>query len=89
MLRRVRDQESRAKKQEDVNRERLDRLERMVYSQHEKLDRLESLVYRLMHRTRLTSETDPQSKDDEVNKYDIYTVGERRRSLPDTSSMDS
>ncbi|PQE28399.1 Na+ H+ antiporter CNH1 protein [Rutstroemia sp. NJR-2017a BBW] len=89
MSSRVRDQESRAKKQEDANRERLDRLETMVYSQHEKLDRLESLVYRLMHRTRLASETEPPFKDDTINKYDFFTVHERRRSLPDTSSTGS
>jgi hypothetical protein len=89
MPRRVRDQESRARKQENANRERLDRLESMVYSQHEKLDRLESLVYRLMHRTRLASETEPQFKDDGINKYDFFTVNERRRSLPDTSSTGS
>ncbi|KAM3066630.1 hypothetical protein ACMFMG_002342 [Clarireedia jacksonii] len=89
MSSRVRDQESRAKEQEDVNRERLDRLERMVYSQHEKLDRLESLVYRLMHRTRLASETELRPRDDVTDKYDFFTVRERRKSLPATSSTAS
>jgi len=52
--RRVRDQEARSRKREERQRERLDRLETMVYAQHEKLDRLEDLVYRVMHRDRVT-----------------------------------
>jgi hypothetical protein len=45
--RRVLDQEVRAKKQEEAQNDRLDRLERMVRSQSEKLDRLETLVYKV------------------------------------------
>ncbi|KAL3423231.1 hypothetical protein PVAG01_04978 [Phlyctema vagabunda] len=50
---RVKDQESRQQKREDIQKERLDKLETIVNSQHEKLDRLEALVYRVMHRTRI------------------------------------
>lgn len=59
--RRVRDQELRSMKREDLQRERLDRLETMVRSQHEKLDRLEHLVYRVMHRDRLEYEASSAS----------------------------
>jgi hypothetical protein len=52
----VRDQESRSRKREERQRERMDRLENLVYAQHEKLDRLEDLVYRVMHRDRVGSE---------------------------------
>lgn len=38
-----------------MQRDRLARLEKMVYAQHEKLDRLEDLVYRVMHRDRVTA----------------------------------
>jgi hypothetical protein len=51
--RRVRDQESQAKKREKLHEERFERLETMVSTQHEKLDRLEDLVYRVMHRDRV------------------------------------
>ncbi|KAF7953479.1 uncharacterized protein EAE97_000878 [Botrytis byssoidea] len=57
MSSRVRDQESQAKKQKELDHERLGRLESTVHSQHEKLDRLESLVYRLMHRDRIEPES--------------------------------
>jgi hypothetical protein len=43
--RRVLDQESRSRKQEDLQRDRMEQLERMVQYQTEKLERLESLVY--------------------------------------------
>lgn len=49
----MKDQETRSREREELHKERLDRLERMVYSQHEKLDKLESLVYRVMHRDRV------------------------------------
>ena len=42
--RRVREQEAKAGKREEADRERLQRLETIVYSQNEKLDRLEDLV---------------------------------------------
>lgn len=48
--RRVRNQDFKTKEREELNREKLKRLETMVYAQHEKLDRLENLVYRVMHR---------------------------------------
>ena len=35
-----------------MHEDRLDKLEKMVNSQHEKLDRLEDLVFQLMHRDR-------------------------------------
>lgn len=57
----VRDQEARSRKREELHRERLERLETMVYSQHEKLDRLEDLVYRVMHRDRVGLEVDSES----------------------------
>jgi hypothetical protein len=50
----MKDQEARSSKREESQRERLDRLENMVYAQHEKLDRLEELVYRVIHRDRVT-----------------------------------
>jgi hypothetical protein len=59
--RRVRDQEARSRKREERQRERLDRLETMVYAQHEKLDRLEDLVYRVMHRDRVTFHGESES----------------------------
>lgn len=49
----VRDQEAKSRKREERQRDRLERLEKMVYVQHEKLDRLEDLVYRVMHRDRV------------------------------------
>lgn len=59
--RRVRDQESRSVKREEGQRERLEKLETMVYSQHKKLDRLEDLVYRVMHRDRVSFDTNSES----------------------------
>lgn len=50
---RARDQESHARKREERDKERMERLESTVHSQHEKLDRLEDLVYRIMHRSRV------------------------------------
>jgi hypothetical protein len=52
----VREQEARARKREERQQDRLDRLESMVCTQHEKLDRLENLVYRIMHRDRVEGE---------------------------------
>ena len=54
--RRVRDQESQSRNREERYKERIDKLEKMVYSQHEKLDRLEDLVYGFMHRGRVGEE---------------------------------
>ena len=59
--RRVRDQETKSRKREEGQRERLARLEKMVFAQHEKLDKLEDLIYRIMYRDRVTL-------DDEVEK---------------------
>lgn len=59
--RRVKDQEGRSRKREEAQRERLDRLENMVYMQHEKLDRLEDMVYRVMRRDRLNADKDSES----------------------------
>jgi hypothetical protein len=56
----VRDQEARSRKREEAHRERLDKLEGMVYSQHEKLDHLEDLVYRVMHRDRVGFDKSPE-----------------------------
>jgi hypothetical protein len=47
-IRRVLDQESRANKQEVVQRDRLEQLERMVQCQTEKLESLETLVIELI-----------------------------------------
>jgi hypothetical protein len=58
-IRRVRDQEARAKEREERDRERLERLENIVYAQHEKLDRLEDLVYRVIHRDRVDERDSP------------------------------
>jgi uncharacterized membrane protein YgaE (UPF0421/DUF939 family) len=46
--RRVLDQEARATKQENAQRDRLEQLERMVQSQTDKLESLESLVNTLI-----------------------------------------
>lgn len=51
----MRDQESRARRREEVQRERLERMESMVVSQNDKLDKLEDLVYRVMHRNRIST----------------------------------
>jgi len=51
----VRDQETKSREREERQRDRLERLEKLVCAQHEKLDRLEDLVYRVMHRDRVTS----------------------------------
>lgn len=58
---RVREQESRSRKREERQNERLDRLEGMVVRQHEKLDKLETLVYRMMHRDRVGFSADSDS----------------------------
>jgi hypothetical protein len=90
--RRVRDQEAKSRKREERQRDRLERLEKMVYAQHEKLDRLEDLVYRVMHRDRVNigndqispprrSETDATLSNPESNGIDQY-------SQKDTSSTD-
>ncbi len=50
---RVKDQESRARKRDEAQRERMERVENLVCAQTEKLDRLEDLVYRVMHRERV------------------------------------
>jgi hypothetical protein len=83
--RRVRDQETKSRKREERQRERLDRLEKMVYAQHEKLDRLEDLVYRVMHRDRVTpsdheqrspprrSETEETLSNPTANEMDEYS----------------
>ena len=49
----MRDQETKSRKREEGQRERLERLEEMVFAQHKKLDKLEDLVYRVMHRDRV------------------------------------
>jgi hypothetical protein len=49
----VRDQEAKSRKREEGQRERLERVEKMVFAQHEKLDKLEDLVYRVMHLDRV------------------------------------
>jgi hypothetical protein len=89
----VRDQESRSRKREERQRERMDRLEDLVYAQHEKLDRLEDLVYRVMHRDRVVSEnrvfqeedeaTVTSSGDDKTQKEDL-DVGSRLYPIPST-----
>jgi hypothetical protein len=52
----VRDHETKSRKREEQHRERLEKLEKMVFAQHEKLDKLEDLVYRVMHRDRVETE---------------------------------
>lgn len=58
----MRDQEAKSRKREERQRDRLERLEKMVYAQHEKLDRLEDLVYRVMHRDRVSVTKDMDSE---------------------------
>jgi hypothetical protein len=83
----VRDQEARSRKREERQRERMDRLENLVYAQHEKLDRLEDLVYRVMHRDRVAREfqedeaTVTGSGYDNTQKEDL-DVGSRLYPIP-------
>jgi hypothetical protein len=67
--RRVRDQELKSRKREEGQRERLERLEKLVFAQHEKLDKLEDLVYRVMHRDRVGSEEE-ETRRGESPKYE-------------------
>jgi hypothetical protein len=60
--RRVRDQEMKSRKREEGQKDRLERLEKMVLSQHEKLDKLEDLVYRVMHRDRVGVEDEVEER---------------------------
>jgi hypothetical protein len=66
----VRDQEARSRKGEERQRERMDRLENLVYAQHEKLDRLEDLVYRVMHRDRVGREFQDETTVTATSGYD-------------------
>jgi len=52
---RVLDQEVRAKKQEEVQKERLERLERIVFAQDEKIGRLEELMHQVVREPSLVS----------------------------------
>lgn len=54
----------------------MERLESLVCTQHEKLDKLEDLVYRVMHRSRVTSNEDNESKSP---KYEEDYQGPTRR----------
>jgi hypothetical protein len=72
--RRVRDQESRARKREERDMERMERLETMVNAQTEKLDKLEDLVYRIMHRSRVNFDNNPESP-----KYEKFQGPIRQR----------
>lgn len=63
--RRIRDQESRARKREERDRERMERLEGLVCTQHEKMDKLEDLVYRVMHRSRVDSQEEKEGSEDD------------------------
>lgn len=67
----MRDQETRSRKREEQHRERLERLEKMVFAQHEKLDTLETLVYRIMHRDAV--EVGEDSGRRESPKYEEYS----------------
>jgi len=49
----VRDQEYRARKREESERQRMESLETTIHAQNEKLDKLEDLIYRIMHRSRV------------------------------------
>lgn len=57
----MRNQEAQARKREDRDRERMERLEMLVSSQHEKLDRLEGLVYSRLHHSSLNFDKDSAS----------------------------
>jgi len=52
----------------------MERLETMVTAQNEKLDKLEDLVYRIMHRSRVNFDSNPESP-----KYDEYQGHARQR----------
>ncbi|TVY49068.1 hypothetical protein LOCC1_G001363 [Lachnellula occidentalis] len=53
----VRDQEFRARKREESERERMESLETAVHAQNEKLDKLEDLICRIMHRSQVDGNT--------------------------------
>lgn len=80
ICRRVRDQESRSKNREELNGERLLKLETMVYAQHEKLDRLEGLVYRVMHRDRVGTVDDGGLR----STQGLENIEQERSKPPDT-----
>jgi len=80
---RVRDQETKSRKREERHRERLERLETMVHSQHEKLDRLEDLVYRVMHRDRVRV-----NKATETSNYYQLSPNDDQRSPPTRSETE-
>jgi hypothetical protein len=76
--RRVKEQEDKSRVREERQRERLERLEKMVYAQHEKLDRVEDLVYRVMHRDRVNSNnpeprSPPRRSETEATLSNSYT----------------
>jgi hypothetical protein len=77
----VRDLEGRAKRREERQRDRFERLEGIVYAQHEKLDRLENLVFRIMHRDRITENT---STREGVTENGELTLGPTRSSTEAT-----
>ncbi len=72
----MRDQEAKSRRREERQRDRLERLEKMVYAQHEKLDRLEDLVYRVMHRDRVRVDKDLDLAGDEQKPPPTRTATE-------------
>jgi hypothetical protein len=84
----VRDQEAKSRKREERQRDRLERLEAMVYAQHEKLDRLEDLVYRVMHRGRVSVNKDLGHPGDELRSPPTRSGTEATRSNPEGDEMD-
>jgi hypothetical protein len=68
--RRVREQDTKSRKWQELHTERLEKLEKMVFAQHEKLDNLESLMYRFMHRNRVGLEDGLESANDSPDHQD-------------------
>lgn len=86
--RRVRDQEAKSKRREERQRDRLERLEKMVYAQHEKLDRLEDLVYRAMHRDRIRPRMDSDLPGEEPIPPPTRSEAEATLSNPEENETD-
>ena len=79
----MRDQETKSRRREEGQGERLERLEKMVFAQHEKLDKLEDLVYRVMHRDRVGLEGGVIEKREETPKHEEeHSAGQNNNTPP-------
>lgn len=71
-----------SKKREEGQRDRLEKLEDMVFAQHEKLDKLEDLVYRVMHRDRVGTEVREERRDESPKYVEECTSEQNHQALP-------